>query len=108
MLPDENPPQNLDLFRAVAEEHGQRVLRHYDWGGEYTDEDGVVQYVEPGWMTLLVKEQRQADGKIVVHNMLLNDDLDFEPTWKERWVHLIELNDMGFQRTLEEHGYDSA
>ena len=103
MLPD-SPPQNLERFRELAEQHGQKVRREYNWGGEYTDEDGVLQYSEPCWETILLKEKKQADGKIVM-NMMLLSDRNIESGWDKQWEQLIELNDMGFQHTLEKEGY---
>lgn len=102
MLPDDNPPPWLEAFRAVAEKHGQTVRRDYFWGGEYTDEDGEVQYAEPRWDTCLCKEEFQKDGKIIAHCLFVDDRHD---QWPEKWEMLIELNAMGFERTLEKEGY---
>lgn len=104
MLPDLDPPANLDHFRELAEEAGQEVRRNYDWGGEWEDEDGDVHYREPGWETLLVKEEKQADGRFVMQ-MLWVTDADLIRGWPEQWVHLIKLNELGFEATLEREGY---
>lgn len=103
MLPD-SPPQNLARFQELAERHGQIVRRDYNWGGEYTDEDGVLQYAEARWETALVKEEKQDDGKVIVH-MIFLEDRTIETGWDAQWEHLIKLNDMGFQHYLEKEGY---
>lgn len=105
MLPDESPPEHLEDFRRFAEERGQKVRREYFWGGEYTDEDGELQYAEPGWETLLVREEKQADDRFVMH-MLYVEDRDLSPGgWEQKWALMIDLNEMGFQQTLEKEGY---
>jgi hypothetical protein len=98
---DTSPPPNLDLFRALAEEHGQSVRREYQWGGEY-EYEGETHYVEPGWETILVKEEK-IDGRVYCHLMWVGD-VELARAWRKQWESLIELNEAGFEHVLSEHG----
>lgn len=85
----------LDEFREYMSERGLLVRRLYEWPAE-DDEVG-------DWQVYLAKEEVRFDGKLYAQVITVSDK-DVSAREEAQWALLVQLLELGFQRTLEENG----